>query len=45
MRQLLNDSQTEYQKMYEVCVKECEKATKYLELYKKEKHMREERES
>lgn len=31
--------------MYEVCVKECEKATKYLELYKKEKHMREERES
>ncbi|CDW77324.1 regulator of chromosome condensation [Stylonychia lemnae] len=45
MKQVLQESQNEYQKLYEICVKECEKSTKYCELYKKEKNLREQREN
>ena len=45
MKNLLLESQQEYQKLYDVCVKECEKTSKFLELYKKERKMREDREN
>jgi hypothetical protein len=44
MRQVLSESQLEYQKLYDICVKECEKGAKLSELWKKEKKVREERE-
>lgn len=44
MRRLLNESQSEYQKLYDICVQECEKSAKSNELIKKEKKLREERE-
>lgn len=44
MRAVLQESQQEYQKLYDICVKECEKQVKLTEMWKKEKRIREERE-
>jgi len=45
MKQVLADSQQEYQKLYDICVMECEKGAKMGEQCKKEKRLREEREN
>ena len=45
MKLVLQESQQEYQKLYEICVAECDKKTKFNEMYKRERKMREEREN
>eukprot|EP00347_Sterkiella_histriomuscorum_P016535 403352819 len=45
MRKVLQESQEEYQKLYDICIQECEKSNKVQELYKKEKNLREQREN
>jgi hypothetical protein len=45
MKLVLSESQEEYQKLYDICVQECEKSSKLNDLYKKEKKIREEREN
>ena len=44
MREVLSDSKMEYQKLYDICLQECEKSSKLNELMKHEKLLREERE-
>lgn len=45
MRSVLQESQLEYQKLYDICVQECEKLAKMNEMWKKERKLREEREN
>jgi hypothetical protein len=45
MKSVLAESQEEYQKLYEMCVAECEKSSRLNELYKREKKAREDREN
>lgn len=44
MKNILAESQNEYQKIYDICIKECEKSNRINEMYKKEKKLNEERE-